>query len=121
MVYGSITILQGENVSIVGGVGNSANNNRVNIAGNIESESSGNELMICGGVANRGGAANNNRVNISGTIESKGDITIVGAVAEHTAGNIVSISGKIVSTETSHITVTIAGSDGALPSKELKN
>ncbi|MDR2399133.1 MAG: FapA family protein, partial [Endomicrobium sp.] len=91
--------------------GGSSNDNRVNISGNIEAKGN---LTIYGGHVNGGGSSNDNRVNISGNIESEGNIFIVGAEAEHTAGNIVSISGKIAHTEISTKTVTIiAGSEAS--------
>ncbi|MDR2399183.1 MAG: hypothetical protein LBD61_01890, partial [Endomicrobium sp.] len=65
----------------------------MNILGDIQCE--GNLHILSGNVNGAGSAANNNRVNISGNIEAEGDIDITGGKGDDTAGNVVSISGKI--------------------------
>ncbi|MDR2399208.1 MAG: hypothetical protein LBD61_02050, partial [Endomicrobium sp.] len=110
-VYGSITT-QVDVVNISGGEvkgAGSANNNRVNISGDIQNDG---YLIIYGGnVTGAGSSANGNSVNFSGELKSKKGILIVGGRGADTAGNVVSISGKIGSSGGG--TVTIAGSYAA--------
>ncbi|MDR2399776.1 MAG: hypothetical protein LBD61_05050, partial [Endomicrobium sp.] len=93
-----------------------ANNNRVNISGDIRSKK---DLDIRGGEVKGNGIANGNSVNISGSIECEDNICIIGGGGTdsryhiigvldgpnavlptpcyNSEGNVVSISGKIVS------------------------
>ncbi|MDR2436943.1 MAG: hypothetical protein LBD17_02575 [Endomicrobium sp.] len=108
--FNTVNVFSEVNINIVAdlygvGVEGISMDNIVNVYSGITTQRD--TSTICGGSLDNDGSADSNSINISGTIESDGDISIVGAKADNTEGNIVSFSEKIVSAGT----VTIAGSN----------